>query len=243
MKSHQGGNEFDEVGEASDDDRRLRGHTVALAAHVPEWVSAHAYPQVGQASSTAHRSSLQAVTYPSPDPYQRRPVDISAYAPPPRRGGVIWFVVIGVVAVGLIIGALALQPWANRPPEATPTPVPTPSEAPRLPGQPFTMPDDPGSEGRWGITSQERQGESVVLNVWVESDRGDVSYGFVAFSNAEALIHDPAPDAPMPQLEWGDLEPGERVEGHLRFVMPTGPGMLVLTSSLGTQTSALPIDG
>lgn len=154
----------------------------------------------------------------------------------------LWFLLIGIVAVGLIVGSLVLQPWADRTPAPTPSPEPMPSTDSALPGQPFTMPDDPLSGGRWGITSQERQGDAVVLNVWVESDAGEVSYAFVAFSNADALVYDPAPDAPSPQLTWGHLAPGERAEGNLQFVMPSGQGMLVLTTAMGTQTSALPFD-
>lgn len=179
------------------------------------------------------------MTQPIPDPYQRRPVDISAYAPPPRRSGAIWFALVGLIAVGAVIAALVLKPW--NPPTPSPTPTPTTGTTSALPGQPFTMPDDPSSTGRWGITSTSWNGDSVTVDVWVESDAGNVSYGFVAFSNAGTVVYDPTTGAPSPTITWGDLTPGQRAEGNLRFEMPAGDATLVLTTSAGNQVSALAI--
>lgn len=140
----------------------------------------------------------------------------------------------------IVIGLLVWQPWVGS--DVEPTPTPTPTEAPALPGQPFVMPRDPASHGRWGISTQQWQQDSVLLKVWVESDEGEVSYDFMAFSNAEDNIYSPGGATPQPALSWGQLEPGQRAEGYLRIDMPAGPGLLILTTSGGEQMSALPIE-
>lgn len=152
----------------------------------------------------------------------------------------MWFLVAGVLAVGLVIGAIVYRPWVPAP-TPTPTPLATPSATP-LEGQPFTMPDDATSTGRWGITSREWQGNSVTLDVWIEADEGQVSYAFAAFSNAGTEVYEPTPGAPTPELTWGTLEPGARAEGYLHIVMPPGAATLVLMTANGTQMSALPIE-
>ncbi|MFV0453348.1 MAG: hypothetical protein ACK5LS_14110 [Propioniciclava sp.] len=180
------------------------------------------------------------MTYPSPDPYRRRPVDIGAYAPPRRRPDVLWSVVLGAIAVGALIAALVLQPW-NRP--AAPAPTPAASGSTTLQGLPFTQPDDPATRGRWGIVSQEWQSDTLVLEVWVESDSGDVSFSFMAFNNEESYVYEPLfSEGPRPWLEPGYLQPGERAEGYFLIPMTPGAGSLILTTIDGDQISALPIE-
>lgn len=173
------------------------------------------------------------------DPYQRRPVDIDAYAPPRRNGGPLWFVLAGVVAVGLVLAALLLRSPA--PAEAPPR-VTTP-RASALPGMPFSLPDDPSNSGRWEILGHAWSGDEVTVTVRVSCDEGSISYAFVAFSNAGTETYEPVAGAPDPEIGSGTLTAGGSVEGNLRIPMPAGDATLILTTGLGRQMSALPIPG
>ncbi len=174
------------------------------------------------------------------DPYQRRPVDIDAYAPPKRSGGGWWFALIGVVLLGVVLAALFLRPFEPRN-----APADAPSTAPATeaagPGMPFTMPGSTQSHGRWEITQHSWTSGGVVVKVKVTADSGRVSYGFVAFSNAGTDVYEPGAGAPDPEIGSGVLAAGQSIEGHLFLPLPAGDSTLILTTAQGRQMSALPI--
>lgn len=176
------------------------------------------------------------------DPYGRRPVDINAYAPPRRTAGWVWFLLAGAVALGVVLAALFMRPTATVP-TPSPTPSPTAGATSAAPGMPFTMPHDTASQGRWEIIERTWEGNAVILRVRVTCDTGNVSYGFVAFSNAGTEVYEPVTGAPDPEIGMGYLRGGESIEGYLRIAMPHGPATLILTTAMGTQMSALPIAG
>lgn len=177
-----------------------------------------------------------------PGPYQRRPVDISAYAPPKRSGGGWWLLLLlGGVLLVLVLAALFIRPPLPGPASA-PTPTAAPTEAAGS-GSPFTMPGAPSSRGRWEIISHEWSGAGLTVRVRVSSDAGRVNYGFVAFSNASTEIYLPEAGAPPPEIGSGSLQVGQTIEGHLFIPMPRGDATLVLTTESGRQMSALAIAG
>lgn len=177
------------------------------------------------------------------DPYQRRPVDINAYAPPRQGGGGWWLALIGVVLVGVVLAALLIRPpLPGAAPAATPTATaPAPQGA--GPGMPFTMPGSTQSHGRWEVLAHRWDDGGVTVRVRVTADGGRISYGFVAFSNRGTEVYDPLPDAPDPQLGSGTLVAGQHVEGNLYLPLPHGDATLILTTAQGRQMSALAIPG
>lgn len=185
--------------------------------------------------------SLQNMTQPwQQDPYQRRPVDISAYAPPKRPGGMGWFIALGVALVAVVIGLLTIRPQL---PEPAATPAPQPTATSTGPGMPFAAPGFGGGEGRWEILQHTWAGDEVTLRVRITADKGNISYGFLAFFNTDMNggSYEPVPGAPSPSLDTGILSSGQTAEGYIRFDLPRGPGTLILTTAGGRQMSALPI--
>ncbi|MFT3875325.1 MAG: hypothetical protein QM708_02695 [Propioniciclava sp.] len=178
------------------------------------------------------------------DPYQRRPLDINAYAPPKRGGGGLWFAVIGALLVGAVLAALFLRPAAapSTAPASTPTPART-SEANGA-GMPFVMPGDSSNQGRWEIVSHSWSDAGLIVNVRVTADAGRITYAFVAFSNdGGTTVHEPQAGAPEPQIGSGRLSAGQSITGNLFIPMPRGPATLILTTEGGRQISALAVSG
>ncbi len=175
------------------------------------------------------------------NPYERRPVDINAYAPPKRPGGTGWFIALAVVVVAAVLAVVFLRPQ----PAPAPQPTAAPSSQPTAsgPGMPFSLPNTTGNEGRWQILDQSWDGDQLTVKVRIDVDKGTISYGFVAFSNSGVDVYDPVDGAPAPQLDTGRLSAGESVEGYVRLEIPRGPATLILTTSAGRQISALPISG
>ncbi len=176
------------------------------------------------------------------DPYQRRPVDINAYAPPKRPGGAGWFIGLGIALVVIVLAVLFIRP---QPPAPAPTPEPAPTQptAAAGSGMPFAVPGVSGNEGRWEVLEQRWNGDELIVRVRVTADKGTVSYGFVAFSNNGSEVYDPTPGGPTPELDTGRLNAGKSAEGYVRIEMPQGPATLILTTQAGRQMSALPISG
>lgn len=176
------------------------------------------------------------------NPYQRRPVDINAYAPPKRPGGAGWFIGLGVAVLAIVLAVVFLRPSAP-----SPVPVPSPSQSSATsasgPGMPFTAPGVSGNEGRWEVLEQRWNGDELILRVKVSADKGTISYGFVAFSNAGTSVYKPVPGGPQPELSTGRLSAGGSAEGYVMIDMPKGPATLILTTQAGNQISALPING
>lgn len=176
------------------------------------------------------------------DPYQRRPVDIDAYAPPKRGGGGWWLVLVGAVLVGVVLAALLIRPTTPAEPTTRETPTPAATAA-QGPGMPFNMPGSTQSHGRWEVLQHSWDGDGVTVRVRVTADGGRISYAFVAFSNTGTEVYEPLPDAPDPQLGSGALEAGQSVEGNLFLPLPRADATLILTTAQGRQMSALPIPG
>lgn len=175
------------------------------------------------------------------DPYQRRPVDIDAYAPPRRGGGGWWLALVGAVLVGVVLAALLFRPAL---PGATASPSPSPTATDRVgPGMPFTMPGSTQSHGRWEVLEHSWEDGGVTVRVRVTADGGRISYSFVAFSNSGTEVYEPLPVAPDPQIGSGTLNAGQYVEGNLYLPLPRGDSTLILTTAQGRQMSALPIPG
>lgn len=176
------------------------------------------------------------------DPYQRRPVDINAYAPPKGGGGGWWLALVGAVLVGVVLAALLIRP--PQAPQPSPDPVPTPtSTAARGSGMPFNMPGSTQSHGRWEVVQHTWQGDGVTVRVRVTADSGRISYAFLAFSNTGTDVYEPLPDAPDPQIGSGSLDAGQSVEGNVFLPLPRADATLILTTAQGRQMSALPIPG
>lgn len=181
------------------------------------------------------------MTQPWQDPYQRRPVDIDAYAPPKRGGGGWWIALVAVVLVGGVLAALFLRPAAPAPTPA-PTPTPAASSDASGPGMPFTLPDQQ-SRGRWEVVSHTWSDSGLTARVRISSEAGRVTYAFVAFSNQGTQVYEPETGAPDPEIGSGRLTSGETIEGNVFIPMPRGPATLILTTQAGRQVSALPISG
>ncbi len=178
------------------------------------------------------------------DPYQRRPVDIDAYAPPKRGGGALWWVLIGAVVAGVVFVALFLRFTSAPGPSAAAPSAAAASDEPTGSGMPFVMPGDGTSEGRWEVLSHAWSDEGVRITVQVSADAGRVTYGFVAFSNdGSTTVHEPVDGAPEPQIGTGRLVAGQTITGNLFIPMAQGPATLILTTEGGRQISALPVPG
>lgn len=175
-----------------------------------------------------------------PDPYQRRPVDIDAYAPPRRTSGTVWLALAAVAGVAAVLLTLWWRPTAPASPPPEPT---TTASGTTLPGLPFVMPNSDEDRGRWEVLDHEWSDGAVVVRVRIFADAGVVSYGFLAFSNAGTEVYEPLHGAPDPEIGSGSLQRGQNVEGWLRIEMPRGPATLILTTAGGQQISALPIPG
>lgn len=178
--------------------------------------------------------------WPQQDPYQRRPVDINAYAPPKNPNGTRWVIAVAVVVVAAVLAFVFIRPNSDAP---APSPTPSAPEQTAGPGMPFSLPGATASAGRWEVLSRTWDGDAVVARVKITADRGDITYGFVMFSNAGTTVYDPTPGAPAPALDTGTLSAGQTTTGYVRFEIPRGDATLILTTKAGRQMSALPISG
>ena len=177
-----------------------------------------------------------------PDPYQRRPVDIDAYAPPRQTGATVWLVVAAAVLAGIVLAVLFIRVPGTPVVEPTTTPTPTSTASTSAgPGMPFTMPGNPGAQGRWQLLSHAWTDAGLVVRVRIWCDRDTISYGFVAFSNSGALTYEPETGAPEPEIGSGQLRSGNSITGYVFVPMPRGSATLILTTSSGRQVSALAI--
>lgn len=186
---------------------------------------------------TSHWPEDPGTPPPWPDPYQRRPVSIEAYAPPRQRRAIVWFLVAGVALAGIVLAVVVRGASA---PLAASTPTPSASVS-TAPGMPFVMPDGSRGTGRWEILQHEWSGSGVSLQLRVSADTGTVSYAFLAFGNASSEIFEPSPGLREPELTSGQLGAGESATGWLFLPMPRGAGTLILTTDDGRQVSALAI--
>lgn len=176
------------------------------------------------------------------NPYQRRPVDINAYAPPKRNGGGLWLIVIGAVLAGVVLAVIFFQPSVL--PGAPAPSASAPASQSAGPGQPFVMPGDSSNHGRWEVVSHSWSDNGALVNVRVFADAGRITYSFVAFSNdGGTTVYEPQDGAPEPQIGSGRLSEGQSITGNLFIPMPRGPATLILTTEGGRQISALPISG
>ena len=179
--------------------------------------------------------------WPQQDPYQRRPVDINAYAPPKRPRSARWLIALAVVVVAAVFAVVFIRPGTSTPAPSPSASAPTDSAGP---GMPFSLPGATNSTGRWEVLSHSWESdESLVVRVKVTADQGAITYGFVMFSNAGPQVYDPPPGAPAPELDTGRLAAGEVATGYVRFEIPRGDATLILTTQAGRQMSALPITG
>ena len=83
-------------------------------------------------------------------------------------------------------------------------------------------------------------GDAVVARVKITADRGDITYGFVMFSNAGTTVYDPTPGAPAPALDTGNLSAGQTTTGYVRFEIPRGDATLILTTAAATLGAVPP---
>jgi len=183
------------------------------------------------------------MTQPWQDPRRRRPVDISAYAPPRRGPGALWLVLVGVVLVGAVVAALLARPTA---PTVAPSPsatAPAGAGSTAHPGMPFAMPGNPAATGRWEVLSHAWSDAGLTVRVRVTCDTDTISYGFMAFANQGADVYQPEAGVREPEIGSGVLRAGGSITGYVFLPMPRGESTLILTTSTGRQVSALPIAG
>ena len=173
-------------------------------------------------------------------------VDIASYRPPRSNGPVLWAVGAVVVLVAVVVAGLLTGSF-DRTAVTTPTPAVTTAAQPEGSaderGLPFTMPANPSATGRWEITDTTWYPDGVLLRVHVAAVRGTVSYGFMAFARDGEHIVEPVPGPREPELTTGEVSGGESVTGYVFLPLPRGDGMLILTTSMGRQISALDISG
>lgn len=173
--------------------------------------------------------------YPPPPPAPGR--DIKSYAPPRTSTSTI-VIVVGVLSlIGVLMAAVFL-----RSPAAAPAPAPTaPIATTALPGQPFSMPRDPSSSGRWEVVGRSWDASGVNVHIRVTADTGVVTYGFQAFGKGSADATMPTPGSRQPALDRGILDAGEVADGWIFLELPQAESTLFLTTRDGRAISALPI--
>ncbi len=169
-------------------------------------------------------------------------MSIDSYGPPPSK--VTPAIILAVVALSIIV-AVAGFTFVRATPQAPPTSSASPSADPtstRSGGVPFEARSD-GAQGYWQVTSTRWGSDRVTVTVSVLVDKGTTKPSFYMFGNKDSRVYETEPTAPAPDFGAPTLRPGQTANGNLVFVMPKGPGTLVLTDSGGRQISALPIQG
>lgn len=162
-------------------------------------------------------------------------------APRASRGALMAVAaLLGFLAVAF--GAFLLRP-APIPGAPAATGSPRPAATASVPGMPFSMPLDPDSTGTWEILDRQWTDEGVSVHVRVTALTGRCSYGFLAFGKGSTDITHPGIGTQTPQLRTGTLDAGQSAIGYVFIPVERGDAMLVLTTSLGRQISALPVAG
>lgn len=169
-----------------------------------------------------------------------RSVKIDEFAPPRSRLPLVVTLVVLLVA-GLIWGATLLRPAAPTPAaSATPTPKAGATTAP--PGLPFVAADEQLA-GRWQIVEQRWTDSGLEVEIMVAVDRGPFDYSFLAFENSSVEATSPQPGSESPQFSGQPIGTGQQESGWLFFPLERGPATIILSTSGGSQMSALAVSG
>lgn len=139
-----------------------------------------------------------------------------------------------VIAGGIYVRSL---------PAAEPSAGPAPSRtAAAGPGHPFTTPD--GQQGgRWEILDSAWTDEGLQLQLRINSDKGSISFSFMAFANASTDLVTPTSSPRQPDISTGTASPSRSATGYVFFPMARGDATIILANGAGRQMSALLVKG
>lgn len=165
-------------------------------------------------------------------------VSIDQFRPPNNRTPLLITIVALVTLVLVIAGGLYIRSQPGQP-EASSTPT---QSTPAGPGQKFETPTGQ-QQGRWEILDQQWTDEGLQLQLRIYSDKGPISFSFMAFTNASTQIVDPANSPVSPDIRTGTTTPAKPVTGYVFFPMPKGDATIILATGTGRQMSALPVKG
>lgn len=161
---------------------------------------------------------------------------ISNYAAPRARPTNLLIVLAVACLLGIVTAAALVRSTSPEP-----LPTTTVSSTTAGPGQPFAMPRDSSSTGRWEVVDRTWDASGVSVHVRVTALTGDVSYGFQAFAKGASTATQPSPGTKQPELDRGDLAAGEVADGWIYLELPHAESTLFLTTRDGRAISALPI--
>ncbi len=167
-----------------------------------------------------------------------RSVSIDEFRPPTNRTPLLITIAALVTLALVVLGGLYIR---NQP--IQPTPSPSPSQTtPAGPGQPFTTPNGQ-QNGRWEILDQQWTDEGLQLQLRIHSDKGPITFSFMAFTNASTQIVEPTSSPNSPDIRTGTASAARPVTGYVFFPMTRGDATIILATGSGRQMSALPVKG
>lgn len=166
-------------------------------------------------------------------------VSISQFAPPPNRTPVLITVAALITLVLVIAGGIYVRSL----PGADPSPSAGPSQSASAgPGHPFTTPDGQQS-GRWEILDSAWTDEGLQLELRIHSDKGPITFSFMAFANASTDLVTPTSSPRSPDIRTGTASPARAVTGYVFFPMARGDATIILANGAGRQMSAQLVKG
>ena len=77
----------------------------------------------------------------------------------------------------------------------------------------------------------------------IHSDKGPITFSFMAFSNTSTEVVTPTSSPLSPDIRTGTASPAQPVAGYVFFPMARGDATIILASGSGRQMSALPVKG
>lgn len=166
-------------------------------------------------------------------------VSIDQFAPPPNRTPMLIILAALITLVLVIAGGIYVRSLGTSEPSAGPTPGRTTAAGP---GHPFTTPDGQQS-GRWEILDSAWTDEGLQLELRIESDKGPITFGFMAFANASTDLVTPTSSPRSPDIRTGTASPARSTTGYVFFPMARGDATIILTNGIGRQMSALAVKG
>ena len=166
-------------------------------------------------------------------------VSISQFAPPPNRTPVLITLAALITLVLVIAGGIYVRSLPGAEPSSSPGPN---QSTPAGPGHPFDTPDGQQS-GRWEILDSAWTDEGLQLELRIHSNKGPITFGFMAFANASTDLVTPTSSPRSPDIRTGTASPARAVTGFVFFPMPRGDATIILTNGTGRQMSALLVKG
>ena len=202
------------------------------------------YPGQAHPGQTQYPSQPQTQVPASFDPTRAlgeappQSVSIDQFRPPPNRTPMLITIAALITLALVIFGGLYIRNQGSQP-----SPSPSPSQStPAGPGQPFDTPTGQ-QHGRWEILNQQWTDEGLQLQLRIYSDKGPITFSFMAFTNASTQIVEPSTSPLAPDIRTGTASPAKPVTGYVFFPMPRGDATIILATGSGRQMSALPVKG